>query len=225
MYQTISFKIFSLFLLIFCGISLSAISQTVLPYNQLEGVSIANKRNNSPKTPFHVSLNMEAGFQSSPYFKEGTYFQRLSPGINYMLSKKFTAFAGVQQTWIQNLNQFQLNHDGKLAVMQTNSSYLLWYGGGIYQVNPKIRLSGLVWKQTDQQSVMQRKTESPNFDAQGFQIYMNYQISDNVQINASFNYSHGNPGNYRYNDFQNPFSPIGVSPYNNRGTFFGNSPF
>jgi hypothetical protein len=103
-----------------------------------------------------------------------------------MLSKKFTAFAGVQQTWIQNLNQFQLNHDGKLAVMQTNSSYLLWYGGGIYQVNPKIRLSGLVWKQTDQQSVMQRKTESPNFDAQGFQIYMNYQISDNVQINASF---------------------------------------
>lgn len=224
MHQTISYKIFASLLLLLAGMSLTAISQSVMPNNQFEGASIASKDSDAPKAPYHVTMNMEAGFQSSPFFKEGTYFQRLNPEISYILSKDFTAFAGVQQTWIQNLNQFQLNKDGRLDITQTNATYMLWYAGGSYQLNPKVRLSGLAWKQTDQQSIMQRKTASPNFDAQGFQIYMNYQISDNVQINASFNYSHGNPGNYRYNDFQNPFSPFGVSPYN-RGAAFGNSPF
>ena len=169
-------------------------------------------------------MNMEAGFQSSPFFKEGIYFQRLNPEINYMLSKEFTAFAGVQQTWVQNFNQLRLNHDGNFEITKTNTSYMLWYAGGSYQLSPKIQLSGLAWKQVDQQSIMQIKTEPPNFDAQGFQLYMNYQISDNVQINASFNYRQGNSGNYFYNDFQDPFRPIGISP-NNIGTGFGNNPF
>ncbi len=224
MHQTNSSILFILLLLILSGMNISAISQSVMPNNQFEGASIASKDNDSPKAPFHITMNMEAGFQSSPFFKEGTYFQRLNPEISYILSKDFTAFAGVQQTWIQNLNQFQLNHDGKIAITQTNATHMLFYAGGSYQLNPKVRLIGLAWKQTDQQSIIQRKTAVPNFNAQGFQIYMNYQISDNVQINASFNYSQGNPGNYRYNEFQNPFSPIGVSPYY-RGAGFGNSPF
>ncbi|MDD3638394.1 MAG: hypothetical protein AB7D35_00010 [Bacteroidales bacterium] len=210
--------------LLLSGIGLHAYSQIARSIQPLEISQLAKDQKHVERSKFKVFVNLEAGFQSAYLSKKGTYYQRINPQINYKLSKNFTAFAGVQQTWIQNLNQFKLNEEGSWKVDHIDANYMLWYAGGSYQVNPNLRLSGVAWKQTDQQTIIQRKGNTPDFNARGFQLYMNYRITNNLQINASFNYRNGNSGNFLYNEFQQPFTPFGTSPYN-IGDGFATDPF
>jgi long-subunit fatty acid transport protein len=171
-------------------------------------------------SPLNFNLALQTGFQVIPGDNKGVFFQSINPEIEHTLSQNISIFAGVQQTWIQNLNHFSRTQEGELSMAKTNASYSLFYAGGSYQVNPRLRLSGVAWKQFDQKSILEKKPLAPNFDAKGFQLYMNYRISDKVHINASFNYEQGS--NLLFNSFHQPYSPFGVSPVlnNNHGFFY-----
>ncbi|HOI32756.1 MAG: hypothetical protein PHG67_08135 [Bacteroidales bacterium] len=218
--KTVAFS----FVLMLSVISFQAYSQIALNNQAVEISQLADENKKVERSKFNVSMNLEAGFQTGSLSKKGTYYERINPQINYELSKNFTGFAGVQQTWIQNLNQLSINSEGNWKVNEINANYIIFYAGGSYQINPNLRLSGMAWKQADQQTIIQRKNNTSDFNARGFQLYMNYRITNNLQINASFNYQNGNSGNFFYNEFQQPYNPFGVSPYN-IGDGFGTNPF
>jgi len=169
--------------------------------------------NSTAKSPFSTSVNL--GFGLSSQFSGNTMtYQQINPTIRYQVNERFSFFGGIAYTSFQNFDSYYISStENSFESRSSNFNLGKIFVGGSYMVNPKLRLDGMVWKQqsmnTDSKVLL---NEKPNFDAQGLQLRLNYQLSDKVQINAAFSYSQGNDP--FYNPYRNnPFMPGSSSPF------------
>lgn len=198
-------------IILLTGFAQFAIAQeTVQPHFQ-PAIGTQSVLHPDTRSPLSTSLNL--GFGLSSQFSGNTMtYQQINPTIRYQLNDRFSLFGGIAYTSFQNLDTYYISStENSFETTTSNFNLGRIFMGGSYMVNPKLRLDGMVWKQqtmnTDSRVLMNNK---PNFDAQGLNLRLNYQLSDKVQINAAFNYSKGydpfyNPGMY------NPFMPVGSS--------------
>lgn len=70
------------------------------------------------------------------------------------------------------------------------------YMSGLYELNPKVTLRGTAWKQFDLSS-SKMNPRVIDFEAEGINIGLQYEVTEKFRIEASFEYSNGNPGLYQ----------------------------
>ncbi|MBU1370757.1 MAG: hypothetical protein KJ578_03785 [Bacteroidetes bacterium] len=166
------------------------------------------------KDPLSVGLNLNFGLVGQ--FSGNTLsYQEINPNLRYNLSNRFSLFGGISYSVFQNMDIYYIKDtENSFETFNSNFSLGTIHVGGSYMASPRLRVDGTVWKRVtlnnNSKVLLNNQT---NFDAQGLNLRLNYQISDKVQIEASFNYSRGN------DIYSNPFTPYTTSPFLNNGFF------
>jgi hypothetical protein len=156
-----------------------------------------------------VSLGLSSTYFNTP---NGTsvFGTNISPSVSFQIRPKFQIETGMSyQTYFLNSNS-SVRSDG-YHDQNGNVSVGMIYVSGIYELNPKTTIRGTAWKQFDLSN--QKTTINPratNFEAEGFNVGINYKVNDHFQIDASVEYSNGyNP----YQSMHNGFGNHGASPF------------
>jgi hypothetical protein len=163
-----------------------------------QGVS-RNTNSLSPK----ISLGLSSTFHTTP-FGTSVFGTNIAPSISFQVKPKLQIETGMSyQTYFMN-SKSSPQLDGSVS-QNANTSTGMIYISGIYELNPKTTIRGTAWKQFDLSD--QKSTINPratNFEAEGFNVGINYKVNDHFQIDASIDYSNGfNPYRSAYNGFGN----------------------
>ncbi len=169
-----------------------------------------------------VNVQLETGMSVGNNFAGNTAFSSfIKPTISFQPEKRLNIQASFG--YLQGFNHSFLYYNGEqnsLQITQTDVVLGSVAVSGNYVVNPKLMLSGTVWKQFDMQPPAdQLNPRALNFEADGIVVGMQYNINDKMQINASFGYSRGNtPYRSSFNNYwgsPSPFMPsFGAQPIN-----------
>jgi hypothetical protein len=129
----------------------------------------------------------------------------LAPALRYQLSPKFSVFGGV--TYLNS--SFTPMYAEKQMPMASKNYFV--HGGGSYQVNDKLRLSGSVWRDFSStgNAFIPGGLKSPARYGTEFQAH--YKISEHLSVFGSIRTSNGNGYGY---------DPLNANPSN----FFNHSP-
>jgi hypothetical protein len=160
--------------------------------------------NNNGKISPSVRLGLSSTYYTSPT-GNAVFGTNISPSVSFQLKPKLQLETGMSyQTFFMNTKNAmagetnQINQSGNISVG-------LLYISGIYELNPKTTIRGTAWKQFDLSAP--KTTLNPratNFEAEGFNVGINYKVNDHFQIDASIDYSNGyNPYRSVYNGFGN----------------------
>ncbi len=152
--------------------------------------------------PGDMGFTMQASAFAGSNFNGSSWFgTAISPAFAYNVSSRFRLKAGVSvmQGFGDNYFYYPYSNAG------TTTSIFLQ---GDYILSNKLMLSGAVYKYFSPYNI---NIDDPNFkspEGQGYMLNLNYRPSPHFEINASFEYGHGN----------------GYNPFQPHPTYFG-SPF
>lgn len=173
-------------------------------------------------TEIPVNVHLETGASvGNNQFGEPAFTSFINPTISFQPKKRLNIQASFG--YMQGSNQSYLYYNreqNRLEATQTDMAIGTVAMSGNYLVNPKLTLSGTVWKQFNMQpQAEQINPRALNFEADGIVVGMQYNISDKMQFNASFGYSRGNtPYRSSFNNYwgnPSPFMPyFGTQPIN-----------
>jgi hypothetical protein len=165
-----------------------------------------------------VSVSLGSSFSSwAPgYNSFGTW---VMPEFTFPVNKKFAIRAGIGYS-----NTFYSTPGNEGTIFsQNNAQFGHVYVSGMYRVNDKLTITGTAYKSFEiappQNQVNPRAID---FSNEGIMMNLDYKVSENMRINATFSYQKYHP----YGNFMNPGggfygqpSPFGgqTSPFYNSG--------
>lgn len=156
-----------------------------------------------------VSLGLSSTYFTTP-FGTSVFGTNIAPSLLFQVKQKLQIETGMSyQTYFMN-SKSSTKLDGSVNQNENISTGMI-YISGIYELNPKTTIRGTAWKQFDLSDQKSNKNpRATNFEAEGFNVGINYKVNDHFQIDASFDYSNGyNPYGPAYNGFGN----YGGSPF------------
>lgn len=166
------------------------------------------------QTPINVNLNTGVGVFNSIGNETG-YYTFVNPNISYQFTQKFAIQGSF--TYFQGSNFPVLGYNSEsnaLNIQNQDIAFGLFAVSGSYVINPKIMISGGVWKQVPMNPAFSNEklnSHAVDLEADGISIGINYKVSEKVQFNAVFDYSRG--ANL-YSPFSNSWgfgSPYGIN--------------
>ena len=208
--------------LIICNLNSNAQSfvSNVIESQKLHRDTIETN-SNKPLFKPNVSLNLGTSFTTFGNQMNG-FSTFVAPEIGMPVSKNIEISFGLAYS---NMN---LNSNGEFPISQ-NSSYGSMYVSGTYHVNTKLSIRATGYK-TFLLNPDNFNTDNQNsyldFSNQGAILDLEYRITDNFKINASFQYHEQNSPNFYFsnpygghggfNGFSNP-STSGFGTFNSFG--------
>ncbi|MEI6898881.1 MAG: hypothetical protein WCL00_03305 [Bacteroidota bacterium] len=180
--------------------------------------TLKNESNNSAPSLIgfqhhHISTNLQIGtyFSTSPGYGSsiGSY---ISPSFSYPVSKRFRINAGITivNTQLLDIKPFFNAEQG--GSYNGNFTNAIVFAGGDFLVNDRLKISGMVYKELNLMSTVQKPGYPVNNNLQGGYMKVDYKVFDNFHIEAGVGYSKGNyprnyfPGTGSMNN-GSPFSP------------------
>lgn len=118
----------------------------------------------------------------------------ISPSVIFPVKPKFSIEAGI------SYQSLFLNSRNSESTQSGSNHFSLGsvYVSGLYELNPKVTLRGTAWKQFDLSS-SKLNPRAIDFEAEGINIGVQYQVTEKFRVEASFEYSNGNhPGSYQF---------------------------
>lgn len=163
-----------------------------------------------------VSVSLGTSFTSfAPgYNSFGTF---IAPEFLFPVSNRFAISAGIGYSSIFH------NSPGISMMNNQPMQYGSVYVSGSYRMTEKLTISGTGYKTFLLNPPDPANENSPDYfdnSNQGFILNMNYKVSDNFRINASFQFhqQNGSPYNYMYPGSNiSPHFNGGFSPFYNQG--------
>ena len=137
------------------------------------------------KVRMEIGAGFGTGFQNSNF--TNTF---VSPQFFYNVSPKLSFNGGM----ILGKNNFY-NSSSELTgyfPAKGNFTYTYLYGEGQYQVNDKLSIRGMLYRESNMQNSPEINPRALNFENQGIMMEFQYLINENFSIGAGFGVSNGN---------------------------------
>jgi len=161
-----------------------------------------------------IDFGLRAGAAFTSFGKHGSMFDTyIAPEIRYKAAPRLHFSAGViLSTGFLSGPGFEgSSAPGSVSAGPFGNQFnrILIYAEGDYQVNHRLTIGGMVVKELDNDLYRNMNAFEKNSGFQSIGMNVNYRITDNFHVGASFNVTEGRP--YYYSDPANPF--IRRSPF------------
>lgn len=152
---------------------------------------------------FKIRMEIGAGFGTG--FQNSTFTNTfVSPQFFYNVSPKLSLNGGM----ILGRNNFY-NSSSELVdyfPATGNFTYTYLYGEGQYQINDKLTIGGMLYRESNLQNYPEINPRALNFENQGIMMEFQYIINENFSIGGGFGVSNGNSPYFNERRmFSNPF--------------------
>jgi predicted porin len=141
------------------------------------------------------SCSLKMGSQFATGMNGNSIFgTSISPSVIFPVKPKFSIEAGI------SYQSLFLNSRNSESTQSGSNHFSLGsvYVSGLYELNPKVTLRGTAWKQFDLSS-SKLNPRAIDFEAEGINIGVQYQVTEKFRVEASFEYSNGNhPCSYQF---------------------------
>ena len=187
----------------------------------LNAQSFGTNRADDDDTQTEVKLHQEEAFKPNVTLNLGTSFMSYAPGYNTFgtfiapeismpVSNKVEISVGMGYSSIFN------SSPGVSAFSNSPSNYGSLYVSGTYHLNEKLSFKGTAYKTFLLNEANFGESNGNNaymdFSNQGVILDVEYRVTENFRINASFQYRDQNQPNY-FGNYQNGFgSPMNQNP-------------
>ena len=179
-----------------CAQELDSLSQQ----DREEGLLFQNR--NAVENPVRVQLNTGMSVFNSFGNQTGT-FSFVNPNISFQLNERLAIHTSFVYSYGMNIPFLTLNTENKhFEIQHADLSTALLAVGGSYAINPNLIVSGGIWKEMTMQPIFNEPKLNPritDLEAEGITLGVRYKPTENIELNAVFNYSRGN------SPFYNPF--------------------
>lgn len=208
-----SVKILILCLLNFLCVEILQAQESLNPNISFGGNLTSEK---SIQSPLNVSINTGVGVFNS-FENNSGFYTFLNPNLSYQLTQKFTIQTSF--TYFQGSNFPVLNYNlesNDVDIQNQDLAFGLFAVSGSYMVNPKLIVSGGVWKRTSMNPAFSNEklnSHAVDLEADGVTIGINYKVSDKVQFNAVIDYSRGGNNYLPYNNTWGLNSSYGIGGF------------
>lgn len=167
-----------------------------------------------------VSVSLGSSFSSfAPgYNSFGTF---IAPEIRFPVSNRFAISTGIGYSTIY------YNSPGESLLNNHPMQYGSIYVSGSYRMTEKLTISGTGYKTfllNPPDPINENNTDYFDNSNQGVILNMDYKVTENFRINASFqlHQQNGYPYNSMYpGNYMSPYPMGGFSPFNNQGFYPG----
>ncbi len=153
-------------------------------------------------------FGLEAGTAYTTFGRHGSMFSSyLAPEISYQATPRIRLNAGVILS-TGFISRVGLEGSGPAGAGQSGAATNLYnrhlvFAEGIYRVNQRLSIGGMVVKELDHDLYRQINAFERNSGFQSLGMSVDYKITENIHVGARFNVAEGRP--YYYTDPANPF--------------------
>lgn len=163
--------------------------QTVNQYEE----SVDEKTHEEPKK-FDTSLEVGTSFSVSPnnYYGNSIY---VAPQLSYLATPRLTLSVGVAMEYSQLYPTYPVA-EGNTMLPMTRA---FMYARGAYLVSPNVTVYGTAYKTINDVPRRVNAYHTGNYDYSGFDVGVNYKISESFSIGVQLRMDNG-PGPNYYNN-------------------------
>jgi hypothetical protein len=149
---------------------------------------VSNYRLTDYQSTHKPAYSLKMGSQFASGMNGNTVFgTSISPSAIFPVKPKFSIEAGISY---QSLFINTGNRESSLSGSNHFSTGSIFVSG-LYELNPKVTLRGTAWKQFDLSSP-KLNPRAIDFEAEGINVGIQYQVTEKFRVEASFEYSNGN---------------------------------